>query len=173
MRCLQKDNVKLRNITSDDASVLMELNNDPEIARSVVGNPQKVTFDEQMKWMNRIKTEQNTVRFMIIYDSIAVGTIIISDIKHEAKTGNINIKLLREYQGRGIGKNAINLALNYCFSDLDLFCVTAHVLEDNYASQALFEKIGFKKEGIFRARVLKNEMRKDLVSYSILHSEYK
>ena len=172
MKCLQSDNISLRHIIIEDAPALMELNNNPEIAKCVVGNPRIVTLQEQLKWMEKINTEQNVSRFMIDCDGLAVGTVIISDINHNAKTGNVNIKLLRGHQGCGIGKSAIKLALEHCFWDLDLYCVTAHVLSDNIVSQALFEKIGFRKEGILRARVIKDGQRKDLVSYSVLRSEY-
>lgn len=173
MSSSQKNDVTLRNIVEEDASVLLELNNDPNIAKCVVGNPQKVTMKEQIEWMKNLSTETMTVRFMIEYNSKAVGTIIISNIDRAIQTGNVNIKLLHEYQGRGIGKKAVTLAVEYCFSNLGLFCLTAHILEDNYPSQALFEKVGFVKEGVLRSRIVKDGVRKNLVSYSLLCSEFK
>jgi len=169
---MQKNNVILRKIKNTDADVLMELNNDLEIAKCVVGNPQKVTIQEQIQWMNNIEHETNTVRFMVDYNTEPVGTVIISDIKKEPKTANVNIKLLKKCRRLGVGTNAIELALEYCFEILDLYCVTAHILTDNQPSQRLFEKIGFVKEGILRSRTKKDGQYRDLISYSILCSEY-
>ena len=165
--------VLLRPINDSDASVLMELNNDPETAKYVVGTPKQVTFQEQLEWMKRIKSETQTKRFIIEYDKVAVGTIIISNIDLFNLTANINIKLLGTARGKGIGKQSIRLALQYCFLDLGVYCVTAHVLSFNKASLALFDRCGFYREGVLRSRVIKNNERCDLVSYSIIRSDFK
>lgn len=163
--------ITLRPVNDSDASVLMELNNDLEIAKYVVGNPKQVTLQEQLEWMGRIKTETKNQRFMIEYDDVAVGTIIISNIDLSNLTSNINIKLLKTARGKGIGKQSINLALQYCFHDLGIYCVTAHVLSFNKASLALFDSCGFSREGVLRSRVIKNNERCDLISYSLLRSD--
>ena len=168
----QKNDISLRKIFESDASILMTLNNDLETAKYVVGNPKKVTLEEQRQWMMQIKSEKNIVRFMIDFKSRTVGTVIISNIRDDIKIGNLNIKILSNYRGKGIGSHAIKLALSYCFNKLKLFCVTAHILSDNFPSIALFEKSGFVKEGVLRSRVIKHKQRKDLISYSILRTEY-
>lgn len=163
--------VKLRWIEEKDAHILAELNNNTEIADHVVGNPKKVTFEEQLLWMARIDEEKNTVRMMIEYDGTAVGTIIISNIDSDNKTGNLNIKILPQYQRKKIGSKALDLACQYAFEELKLFCLTAHILSDNASSISLFSKTGFLKEGILRSRVIKNGHRRDLVSMSYLNSD--
>ena len=62
-------------------------------------------------------------------------------------------------------------ALRCCFEELKLYCITAHVLLDNTNSLALFDNLGFKREGILKNRVIKNGERKDIVSFSILETE--
>lgn len=165
--------VRLRWIEEKDAQLLMELNNDAEIADCVVGNPRKVTYKEQIVWMERIAEEKDTVRMMIEYDDITVGTIIISNIDFNNKTGNINIKILPKYHGRMIGTKAVDIACRYAFEELDLFCLTAHILSDNVASISLFTKAGFCKEGILKSRVIKSGRRKDLISMSYLKPDSK
>lgn len=160
--------IKLRWIEKKDAQILMELNNNEEIANCVVGNPKKVSYNEQLVWMAKITEEKNTVRMMIEYDRTVVGTLIISNIDFNNKTGNINIKILPKYHGKKIGTNALNMACQYAFEDLGLCCLTAHILPDNTASISLFTKAGFCKEGILRSRVIKADHRKDLISMSYL-----
>lgn len=164
--------VSIRDIQIEDATVLMEMNNNEQISQFVVGSPRKVTFAEQLKWMERIDNEKNIKRFMVDCENQPVGTIIISDISTDNRTANMNIKLLPTSWGKGIGSSSINLALDYCFQEMQLECVTAHVLSFNKASLALFTTTGFVKEGILRSRVLKENERCDLVSFSILKNEY-
>lgn len=149
----------------------MDLNNDPEISRLVVGNPRPVSLQEQLQWMAKTQIETNVSRLIVEHRGMAVGTIIISDINPANLTANINIKLHKSARGKGIGKQGIRLALKYCFDTLGLICVTAHVLTYNRASLALFECCGFTNEGILRSRVVKNNERCDLVSFSILKNE--
>lgn len=163
--------IVLRSLENSDAEFLMELNNDPEIAKYVVGNPRTVTLQEQMQWMEKAKSEVNTIRFIVERDGSPAGTVIISNIDHSNLTANINIKLKKTARGKGVGKQSIKLALKYCFENVGLICITAHVLAFNKASLALFEKCGFTKEGILRSRVIKENQRCDLVSFSILRNE--
>ena len=164
--------ILLRFIETNDAAFLMELNNDLEIAKYVVGNPRQVTLQEQMFWMKKAATETQTKRFIVEYDGDPVGTIIISNIDLSNLTANVNIKLKASARGKGIGKQSIRLALEYCFDVLQVYCVTAHVLSFNKASLALFESCGFIKEGVLRSRVIKNNERCDLISFSITCEDF-
>ena len=51
-------------------------------------------------------------------------------------------------------------------------CVYCRVKEDNIASQKMFEKCGFVKEGCLRSRVYRQGRYFDFYEYSILKSEY-
>ena len=164
--------IALRYLDIGDAELLMDLNNDTEIARCVVGNPRSVTLQEQLQWMEKAKSEPNVIRFIVEHRGLAVGTIIISDINRTNLSANMNIKLLKSARGKGIGKQSIKMALKYCFDNLCLVCVTAHVLSYNKASLALFEGCGFTNEGVLRSRVIKNNERYDLISFSILRDEF-
>lgn len=164
--------VSLRFVTFDDAAFLMELNNDLEIAKYVVGNPKQVTLQEQMLWMKNLRLETGTKRFIVEHEGKSVGTVIISNINTSNLTANVNIKLHKNARGKGIGKQSIKQALRYCFEDIGMFCVTANVLSYNMASLRLFRSLGFTEEGILRSRVIKNDKRCDLISFSILREDF-
>ena len=169
---VDRQKISLRTIEMKDAVFLMELNNDLEIAKYVVGNPKQVTLEEQMQWMENLKLERQTERFIIEYDGLSVGTIIISNIDLLNSVANINIKLQSSARGKGIGRQSVFLALEYSFLKMKIYCITAHVLPFNKASLALFKSCGFVQEGILRSRVIKNNKRFDLVSFSITYSDF-
>lgn len=169
---IDRQKISLRDIEIEDAVFLMELNNDLEIAKYVVGNPKQVTLEEQMQWMENLKLERQTKRFIIEYDGLPVGTIIISNIDLLNSVANINIKLQSFARGKGIGRQSVFLALEYSFLKMKIYCITAHVLPFNEASLALFKSCGFVQEGILRSRVIKNNKRFDLVSFSITYSDF-
>lgn len=165
--------VLLRPLETKDAEFLMELNNDSETAKYVVGDPKPVTPQQQLEWMERVKGEKNTKRFAVEYAGQSVGTVIISDIDMNNLTANLNIKLLGWSRGRGIGKQSICKALKICFDRLGLYCITAHILPYNIASLTLFSHSGFTREGVLRSRVIKAGQRYDLISFSITKDDYK
>lgn len=167
----KRERVILREIKESDVNVLMELNNNEEIAKYVVGNPKKVSLEEQMKWMQNLKNEKNSQRFMIEYDNDIVGTIIVNPIDYINKVGNMNIKILPKFQGKHIAKYALMKACDFSFDSLDLFCLTANILSYNEKSKMLFKKIGFHQDGILRCRVIKNGIHQDLLAFSMLKTE--
>lgn len=169
---LVNQNVKLRPIVSTDASVLMELNNNELIKKFVVGHPQIVNMEEQLKWMEKISYEHDKKRFAIDYKGKPVGTVIISNIDEINRTATMNIKILPNSHGKGIGTKALELGCKYAFQYLQMYCLVAHILNYNLASQKIFRKIGFQKDGVFRSRIIKNGERCDLVVYSLLKSEF-
>mgnify|MGYP004526814339 CR=1 FL=1 len=168
-----KQLVILRPIKPEDASFLMELNNDDEIAEYVVGNPKKVTLEEQIQWMKNLETEKNTKRFIVESNGSQAGTVIISNIDWANSTANLNIKLHKSARRKGIGKKSIKSALDECFNKMNIFCVTAHILPFNSPSIALFESCGFENEGTLRSRVIKGCKRYDLISFSLTYDDYR
>lgn len=167
----EKVEVLLRSIEPKDATTLMELNNSQEISKFVVGTPQSVTLEQQLKWMESLKNETNVKRWIIDFEGVAVGTIILSSIDPKNSTGNMNIKLLPSCQGKGIARASLQKACDIAFDEMDIQCLTAHILPYNEKSINLFEKIGFQKDGVLRSRVVKDGVRYDLLAFSLLKEE--
>ena len=162
----------MRPIEIKDATVLMELNNDREIAKFVVGTSKTVTIEEQLKWMTEVLVNEKTVRrWMIDVDGEAVGMVSLSSIDLKNGTCNMNIKLSPSCQGRGIARVALKKACDIAFDEMNMSCLTAHILPYNEKSIKLFQKSGFKKDGVLRSRVVKDGARWDLFAFSLLREE--
>jgi len=168
---LKDDLVLLRAMEEDDANVLMELINDPEVENSVFGWSYPVSLSSQKKWILNISND-TTVRYIIDVDKEAVGVAIISSIDMKNRTSNMNIKLLRSARGRGIATHALSLIIKYCFDELNMNCLTANVIERNEDSRKLWIKLGFNEDGVLRQRIYKNGAYHNIVSYSLLKEEY-
>lgn len=163
--------INLRPLRESDAGVLMELNNSREVSKMVVGNANVVTMEQQLKWMSNLENEKTTKRWMIDYGQTPVGTVFLSAIDNTNHTCNVNIKILPEFQGRGIAKKAIAEVCEIAFEELHMFCITANVLSFNIGSQMLVRKAGFHQDGILRSRVIKNNERCDLIAFSLLKTD--
>ena len=165
--------ILLRAIELSDADVLRDMINDEEIERMMWGYSFPLAKHQQMKWIEGLSSEKTTFRAMIDVDGTGIGTVILSNIDMKNGTAEIHIKLAKSSErGKGYGTDAVSALLHYAFYELRLNCVYCRVKEDNIASQRLFEKCGFIKEGCLRARVYRQGRSCDFYEYSVLKSEY-
>jgi len=109
------------------------------------------------------------------------GYVYISDISKSAC--NINGIMDKEFS-RGLakqlkkGKNtfsqdALHTMLGYCFLKLDFNRVASDCLSKNRLAQSLLKKEKFIKEGVMRQGIDIDGTFHDIVTFSILHNEYK
>ena len=169
---IKGEKVLLRAIELSDAEILQDMINDEEIERMMWGYSFPVARHQQVKWIESLSGEKSTFRAMIDADGTTVGTIILSDIDMRSGTAEIHIKLAKPSQrGKGYGSDAAKALLYYAFNELRLNCVYCRIREDNIASQKMFEKCGFVKEGCLRQRVYRQNRYYDFYEYSVLKSE--
>lgn len=167
-----KDNmVLLRAIEDDDAEVLADLINDPEVENAVCGWSYPVSLTSQKKWIANLSNE-SAVRYAVEFEKKTVGVAIISAIDMKNSVANMNIKLVQTARGRGIAYHTMELIIRYCFEELNLHCLTANVIERNMESRKLWEKLGFSQDGLLRNRIYKNGVYHNIVAFSLLKEEF-
>jgi RimJ/RimL family protein N-acetyltransferase len=74
-------------------------------------------------------------------------------------------------RGRGAMTRGVRLLCEWIFDELDVHRISAGIEPDNAPSQALIERIGFRREGILRSYFSLKGRRRDVVSYSLLRGE--
>lgn len=167
-----KDSViTLRAIEERDADLLYEMINDPEVEQMVVGWSFPVSKPAQLKWIQNLQQDDKNQRYIVDFQDRGVGMASITSIDTKNGTFVVNIKLVESAKGNGIGYRTVQLLLAYGFHELNLHCATASILDYNIASQKLFEKCGFQKDGILRKRVFKKGSYHDLYAYSLIKEE--
>lgn len=170
---IKGEKVLLRAVELSDADLLRDMMNDPDIERMMGGYSFPISQHQQIKWIENLINEKNVFRAIIDVNGTAVGTVILTDIDMRNGTAEAHIKLARTSErGKGYGTDAMSALVRYCFDELRLHCVYCGVKEDNIASQKMFEKCGFKKEGCLRSRVYRDGRYYDFYSYSILKDEF-
>ena len=85
--------------------------------------------------------------FGIYYLNEFVGCIEIQDINYRNKKCEIGYWLSEKFTGKGIVTRSCNKIIQYIFETLNLNRITILVATENYASQAIPEKLKFIKEG--------------------------
>ena len=82
------------------------------------------------------------------------------------------IYIIREFQGQGLGKDALTLLLDYYFNEKGYKKAEAHVYSFNPDSQAFHEKFGFTMEGTLRGRIFSRGKSRDVHVYGLLADEF-
>lgn len=120
-----------------------------------------------------IKDDPSARLFAIDLNGLAIGSIgaIFKDDVYR-KNAEIGYWLAEEYWGKGIATASISLIVRYIFDNFDIIRIYAEAYADNIASHRALEKAGFRKEGIFRKNIIKNNRIKDSLIYALLRDEY-
>lgn len=168
------DKVVLRAVEQSDNAMLLSLINDPDTEMMLGGSSWPVSEAEQLKWFEHQERSRDVLRCIVALqeDGKAIGTIILSDIDQKNATGHIHIKMSKDGgRGKGYGTDAVNTMVQYAFEELRLNCIYANILSYNEASIKLFERCGFKKDGVLRQRVYKKGQFIDMLAYSKIISD--
>lgn len=105
---------------------------------------------------------------------VHIGNMTLSAIDWRNKYAWIGIALGRkQFQGKGLAKEALSAYIDFCFKKLKLHAVRAGVSVRNEPSLRLFKNCGFTTEGVFRESGYKNGKFEDSYVLSVLSREFK
>lgn len=163
------EKIVLRVVEEADNAMLLSLINDPDTEMMLGGSSWPVSEAEQLKWFEHQERSRDVLRCIVALqeNEKAIGTIILSDIDQKNAIGHIHIKMSKDGgRGKGYGTDAVNTMVQYAFEELRLNCIYANILSYNEASIKLFERCGFKRDGVLRQRVFKKGRFVDMLAYS-------
>lgn len=102
-----------------------------------------------------------------------VGDVALNEIDSRNRCCNIRIAIDSSANfGKGYGKEAMLLTLNYGFGMLNLHKVELSVLPSNERGIHLYEKLGFKREGVRRDAQFFNHKYHDMITMGLLENEF-
>ncbi|MGN7116385.1 GNAT family N-acetyltransferase [Lysinibacillus odysseyi] len=143
--------------------------NNEKIQRSF-GLTREVNLVEHINWLGK---HPNIEFLSILHNDYHVGNIVLDfNERHDSVFLQIYIGDT-SCRGKGIGANAMNIALDYIFVEKQKHRVHLKVFEDNFPAIKLYEKLGFIKEGIERDSHKMDGVFRNQLLYSMLSKEWK
>jgi len=106
------------------------------------------TLEKSKKFISSINESDNDVLLGIFLTDGKrhIGNVALHGIDFINRNACLGIAIgEKEYRGRGIGREAAGLILEYAFTALNLNMVYLNVFSDNLRAIASYEKSGFKK----------------------------
>jgi len=162
--------VQLRYMEFDDIPFLITVRNE---SRTSLHDVRKFGLADAVKWWGETKPQY----FMIeLLDGTPVGYFRTSDWDISwggARRIMIGADIHPDHRRKGYAFEAYEMFLSWMFKSWEMNKVSLEVLSDNKGAIALYEKLGFVREGVKREEVLRAGKYLDSIIMSILNSEFK
>ena len=126
--------------------------NRPEI-RSFVSLHAPVSLAAEREWLENAPKDKDVVPFTIALreGGRPIGGAELRRGPAPHRTAELGIALFgEEFQGRGLGAEAVGLLAEYGFDTLNLHRIELKVYANNPRAARCYEKCGFRKEGSLR-----------------------
>jgi len=135
--------VTLRPVGAGDEALLREIFSDPEVARWW-GDPSKSVADA-------METLVDESRFVIEHEGEAIGFIqCVEETDPMYEHASIDISLRSEWQGKGLGPDAIRTLARFLIDQRGHHRVTIDPAAHNTRAIKAYETVGFKPVGLMR-----------------------
>lgn len=171
---LRGERITLRPFRPDDIDIYLALLQDPE-SRRLTGTQASFTREQIESWLQIIAEREGRVDLAIVplgADEL-VGEVVLNQIDPDNRAANLRIGLRASATGQGYGSQAIRLMLAYAFEQLSLHRVSLDVLSFNPRAIHVYEKLGFRREGLLRDALLLDGVFYDAILMSMLEHEYR
>lgn len=169
---VNKLNVKLRSLQSEDANDLASAINNKKVQDNLRdGIPFPYSQNDAADYINAtVNAEKGSqYAFAIVYDDKVIGNIAVfrkDNIHH--RTGELGYYIAEAYWGKGIMTQAVRQICDYVFKNTDIIRIFAEPFAYNTASCRVLTKAGFEYEGALHQNAVKNGKVIDMNMYALI-----
>lgn len=173
---LRGEQVRLTAVTPTDLPVLTKWWSDADFLRLYDSVPAYPKTEAQLaKRIEEGQKADTTFLFAIrpLSTNDLLGLLELDGVMWSHGTSFVSIAIGEaENRGKGYGREAMQLALEFAFRELNLHRVCLTVFSYNLAAINLYESLGFIREGIYREHLQRDGQRHDMILYGQLHDEW-
>lgn len=102
-----------------------------------------------------------------------VGNIQFNYINERAGTFSIGLLISKPHRGKGYGRAAMGILLDYAFNERRLHKFNGFCLDENAASAHMMEALGCRREGVLREVAFVHGRYHDQYLYGLTEQEYR
>lgn len=167
--------IALRPVEPADAAPIRRWVNDPAI-RALIGETRPLTPSAADAYVEKLQRDESRVWFIIVERAGGrpIGECGLLRMMPAWRTTDLSIIIgERDAWGRGFGREAITLLLDYAFGALNFHRVAIGVVGFNQRALRFYEQVGFRREGVQRDGYFFEHQYHDFVMMSILDHEFR
>ncbi|MBR0431279.1 GNAT family N-acetyltransferase [Candidatus Saccharibacteria bacterium] len=168
---ISNNQIAIRNFLKKDIPLKVEMINKKD-------NNKFLHYDLPLKeektlaWFENAKNDTSRLDLTILYDDKIAGMIGLLNIDKRNKKAEYYICVDKAFSGKGIGTIASNLLFEYAFDKMKLNKIYLFTEKNNIIAQRLFEKLGFRKEGLLKDDMIYNDKLINRFAYGLCRDEY-
>jgi ribosomal-protein-alanine N-acetyltransferase len=165
---LEREGVALRRLRTRDAGPFAAaFRDDPELG-IMIGADEDPTENGIRRFIARQPGLRARGEFlgMAVTDSSKrpfLGHVMLHTVAWRHKRAEIGYWLVTSARGRGVGRTAVSLLVDWAFDELELERLEITTTPDNGPARALAGSLGFTEEGVMIARNLERGRRVDVM----------
>jgi RimJ/RimL family protein N-acetyltransferase len=168
--------IYLRAFEMEDYKKINQWRKDAEMYELTAGPKRFVSSEVEKRWVEEKIFSKNELYLAICLSSndTIIGYISMKNIDTHNRTACWSGYVIgdKESREKGNASQAVMLLLEYAFEELGMNRVYAEALEENKVSLTLCASLGFKREGVLRNHVFKNNAYHNLVQLGMLKGEF-
>jgi RimJ/RimL family protein N-acetyltransferase len=166
LRALERSDLPMVHVFNNDLAVELAGGGDHPMPQSMARL--EAEFDQKAGGGGR-----DGESFAIVAESNFIGSCGLFNFDNLGQTCELGIGIGNKlYWGKGYGREAISLLVDYAFRYRNMHKVFLRVHGVNERAQRAYKAVGFVEEGRLRAHVYSNGAYDDLVYMGILRSEW-
>ncbi|EJW15464.1 GNAT family N-acetyltransferase [Paenibacillus alvei] len=168
------ERIGLSRIAAEDLDFICELecNKDIWFFEESVESDKEIVREKYLENMDSPTHYDFIITRTIEGEARPIGLAQIWSYVEHRKSWELGFAIIPEYQGHGYGNEAVNLLLEFSFHHLQAHKVVGMCNGHNQKSMKLMERLGMRREGIFKDEICWNNQWVDQYFYSILDIEY-
>lgn len=173
---LRGPRIELRPLTEADLTdAYVGWLNDPEVTRYLTIGGTTSTRESLRAYFERFRSGRSDWLFAIIERASGrhIGNVTINHLHPRHRIADTGLMIgCKECWGRGYAYETWRLVIRHAFERLGARKLIAGAVEDNTASIATLEKLGFKREGVLRGEFLLDGRPRDLIRFGLFQDEF-
>jgi RimJ/RimL family protein N-acetyltransferase len=168
--------VALRDLARADIPAINAWRQDRFVTDPLGAPPRHISLDVDLAWFDEYLRRRGTdVRCVICVgsDAAPVGIVSLTSIHPVHRSAEFHVMIgKRDLYGQGIGTSATRQMLRHGFLDLNVRRIYLSVLAGNTAAVRVYEKAGFRQEGVAKEAAYKNGEYEDVLLMALLRAEF-
>lgn len=161
----------LRPLEREDLHFVHGLDNDAAVMRYWFEEPYEA-FVELQDLYNKHIHDQSERRFIISKGGVSVGLVELLEIDYIHRRSEFQILVHPAYENHGYASRATVLALEYAFNVLNMYKIYLLVDKENAKAIHIYEKIGFKAEGVLIHEYFSNGQYRDVMRMCVFQKDF-
>lgn len=170
---LETERLVLREITDNDVHDVFVIRSSPEMMR-FLDRPLAKELNDAQNLIDTIKnllSKNDGITWAVTLkgENKVIGSFGFWRIDKANYRAEIGYLLHKDYWGKGLMQEAMNIGINYAFNTLGVHSIEANINPKNVASIKTAERNGFAREAYFKENYYYNGKFLDSAIYSLLN----